>query len=61
MNTNPVFSGEAVIEIERRRYDELLHKEKHLELILAALSKWSGYGDVDKFKEHLGIEKEVKE
>lgn len=56
------FVGLPTVEVEQSRYDELLHKEKHLEIILAALSKWSGYGDIDKFKEVLGIEKkEVRE
>ncbi len=60
MNTKPLFSGDAIVEIERWRYDELLHKEKHLELILAALSNMYGYSDIDKFKEFLGIKSSVR-
>ena len=49
------------IEIERDRYEELLHKEKHLELILSALSRVYGYADVSKLKDYLGIEEKTEE
>lgn len=48
------------IEIELARYDELLYKEKHLEIILQALGNLSGYSNIDEFKRFLGIEGEEK-
>jgi len=51
----------STVTIEIERYEELLHKEKHLEIILNGLARLSGYTDVTKFKEFLGIEEEEQQ
>ena len=37
MNTKPIICGEPLIEIERRRYDELVRKEAELNCLKNAI------------------------
>lgn len=56
MNCKGILSSEPLIEIERSRYDELVKKEKHFEIILGTLSRLSGYSNIDELKKYLNIE-----
>lgn len=53
--------NEVWVKVGIERYDELVKKEKYLEILLAGLSKLSGYENVTSFKEHMGITEPVKE
>lgn len=46
---------EDKVYINIERYDDLLHKEKQLEILIAGLSKLSGYTNVEEFKKFLGL------
>lgn len=43
MVTKPLISGEILIEVERSRYDELLHKEEQLKLLKKAVENCTPY------------------
>lgn len=61
MNTKPLISGTALIEIERRRYDELLHRETELELLKSALERSADYSSVGDIKKYFLPPKEENE
>ena len=52
MHTKPLLSGAALIEIERDRYDELLHEEAELYLLQTALERSSDYSSVGDIKKY---------
>ena len=56
MNCKPMLSGEALIEIERSRYEELVSAEKELQLIKTAIGNLSDYDDTTHLKMIFGIE-----
>lgn len=43
MNAKSLMSGEALIEIERSRYDQLLAKEERLNLLVKAIHNTNSY------------------
>ena len=55
MNTKAIFSGEALIEIERSRYDELLAKEERIEVVRRMI-EGNFYTTVKEIAVVLGIE-----
>ena len=57
-NYKPILAGEALIEIERSRYNYLIAAEARLELVENYLKRHKGYIDVDKLKDLLGITSE---
>ncbi len=46
MLTKPLISGEPLVEIERKRYDELLHTEAKYQVIAKAISRAYSYNDI---------------
>lgn len=58
MNTKPLFTGELLTEITQSRYEKLIANEAELFILKAAISKMSGYENIDNFKTMFGIEKE---
>lgn len=58
MNTKPLFTGELLTEITQSRYEELIANEAELFILKAAISKMSGYENIDNFKTMFGIGKE---
>lgn len=62
MNTKPLFTGDPIIEIELKRYDELIRTEMKYNLLRNALEDHEGYSNIDELKKHFGIPaKERKE
>ena len=60
MEFKPLVCGESLIEIERKRYDELLRKEESLRLITSALSRMDDYANIKELRTAFGIKKENK-
>lgn len=62
MNCKPIFSGPALIEIERDRYDELLAQEEELYRLKKALCAIDPYSsDINLIKTLFDITPEIKE
>lgn len=50
MSTKPLLSGEILVEVSHRRYDELVAKEERLRLIEAVLRKKDNYENINDIK-----------
>lgn len=57
-NYKPLIAGEALIEIERSRYNYLIATEERYELIVNYLLRQKDYINIRHLKDLLGIESE---
>lgn len=60
MSTKPIFSGGVLIEVEPKRYDELVRKEARLEILENAIRKYDYISEI-KTMFSLEGEKDVHE
>ena len=60
MNTKPILCGEPLIEIERKRYDELVHKEERLRLLENSILTLPCYGEREMLKTIFNIKEKEK-
>ena len=60
MNYKPVMCGEALFDIERKRYDELVAAETRLKLLENAIRANDSYG-LNEIKNVFGLYKAVNE
>lgn len=61
MSVKPIFSGEILVEISHKRYDELLHKEERLRLLESAITEKDDYSNIEDIKTIFNLKKEVTE
>ena len=58
MSTKSLFSGGTLVEIEPRRYDELVAKEERLRLLEKAIADKKNYDSISDIKTIFNLEKE---
>ena len=61
MNCKPMFSGVALVEIERSRYDELIAQEAELRMLKKSILRAEYTADLASVKEVFDIKPETKE
>ena len=59
MSVKPIMSGGILVEVEPRRYDELVRKEERLNLLENAIKQKDDFSNIEDIKTIFNLKKEV--